>query len=423
MFITQILIATIAASAYCQYTLIPLPQYPGPISFEGRNVDFGNPDHGFFSATIDFSPSSGAEYHFYTTDDGGMTWTYRYSEWNPWFTPYFLTAVNSDTCFIAYNINMGYNLFRISESGSVSMNYYNYPNWIEEPVNVCIFDDSIQYCTSKRYGNEKHTYSVLYKLHGDTMTQILLTNRDTLEIIQPFFISPNSGFLITKNASDSKYSVFKTIDECHSFQMSFSTDSLAITDIDFFSSTTGLISCSKGVLFKTTDSGQSWYAVNSGINETINCLDVVNDQVGYFGGNSGKFYRTTDQGESWKEIPTPINKNILKLRMFGYGQGYLIYENESCYRYAENSAVIYPQEVDQILVYPNPAYDKIIVEFPFATKTRIEICLIDITGKTLYQSNHSASPVIIDLSSFCNGIYILVINREDLRWEKKIVVF
>lgn len=364
MFIIQMLLTTIVASAYCQYTLIPLPHYPGPISFEGSYVDFGDPDHGFFSGLVHFSPSSGAEYYFYTTDDGGITWTYQFSKWSPWFTQYFMTAVNSDTCFIAYRIIMGSNLFRISESGSVSMSYYNYPNWIEEPVNLSVFDDSIQYYTAKRHGNETHSYSVLYKLHGDTMTQKLLTNLDTLDIIRPLFISPKSGFLITKNETDKSYSVFKTTDECHSLQRSFSIDSLTITDIDFFSPSTGLISCSKGILFKTTDSGQSWYTVNSGINETINCLDVVNDQVGFFGGNNGKFYRTTDQGESWKEIPTPNNNNIQRLRMFDYGQGYLMYENESCYKYAESSAVIHPQEANEIVAYPIPAYIRLLLNFP-----------------------------------------------------------
>lgn len=406
-----------------QFTKINLPVYPGQYtSFDNRMVDFGNPDHGFFSATVYFSPSSGGEYWFYTTDNGGMTWTKRFSGGSPWFQNYFLTAVNGDTCLIAYGHEMGDYLFRISDSGSVSFGYYNYPNWMEVPVNVSLFTDSVQYYAVKRYGINKYTYSVLYKLEGDTMTGVLQTNRDTLDILKSLFISQDTGFLITKNASNNTYSVIKTTDACNTWQMSFSTASLSITAIDFFNPSSGMISCSEGVLHKTINAGQTWYPVNSGITDKINCLDFVSDQVGYFGGNNGKFFQTTDQGESWAEIASPSGQHLVRLKMFGYGEGYLVYEYGSCYRYTESSSVALLQETGPFLIYPNPANDKVIIEFLPAPSKLTEINLFDVTGKSLYHSDHLKSPATVDLSSFCRGIYILVVSGEDMRWMKKIIV-
>lgn len=423
MFIILTFLVTIAASAFCQFTLIPLPQYPGPTSFENRLVDFGNPDHGFFSATVYFSPGSGEEYWFYMTDDGGMTWTKRFSGGSQWFQNYFLTAVNSDTCLIAYGHEMGDYLFRISGSGSVSFGYYNFSNWMEVPVNVSLFTDSIQFYSVNRYSTDKNTYSVLYKLEGDSMTEILQTNRDTLEILKSHFISQDIGFLITKNASNNTYSVLKTTDGCHSLQVSFTIDSLSITGIDFFNPSTGMISCSEGGLYKTNDGGQSWYPVSSGISEKINCLDFVNDQIGYYGGDNGKFFQTTDQGESWTGISFPSDRNIYKLKMFGYGQGYLMCDNGSCYRYTDNSSVALPQETVPALIYPNPTQDRIIIGFPASIAREAEISLVKLTGEVLFHAYHTENEVTINLSAFSKGIYILTIIRGNDRWMKKVIVY
>jgi hypothetical protein len=411
-------------SLRCQFTAIDLPQYPGTsTSFENRRVDFGDPDHGFFSATVYYSPSSGSEYWFYTTDDGGLNWTHRFGGWGTWIQNYFLTAVNSDTCLIAYGREMGDNLIRISGNGSVSFGYYDSPNWSEVPENVSILNDSIQYYAVKKYDTKKEIFSALYRLEGDTMILLLQANRDTMEILKSHFISQDTGFLITKNASENSYSVIKTSDGCNSFKESFTTTSFSITDIDFFNPSIGMICCSDGLLFKTTDAGQSWYSVSSGTTEKINCLAFVNDQTGYFGGDNGRFYTTADQGESWTAITSPSNYDLLRLKMFSPGNGYLIYDHSFCYRYLDISSASPSSVAQPVLVYPNPATSRIIIEFPPEISGEAEISLANLTGEVLFDAFYNENQVIIDISGFSKGIYILTISYDEQDWQRKLVKY
>ena len=66
----------------------------------------------------------------------------------------------------------------------------------------------------------------------------------------------------------------------------------------------------------------------------------------------------------------------------------------------------------QVNVYPNPAKDKINVEFSQdSSKDECKIFLYDIGGKIIYSSVVSSAQLQIDVSAFNTGTYLLKIVR------------
>jgi hypothetical protein len=149
----------------------------------------------------------------------------------------------------------------------------------------------------------------------------------------------------------------------------------------------------------------------------------VNDQTGYFGGDNGRFYTTADQGESWTAITSPSNYDLLRLKMFSPGNGYLIYDHSFCYRYLDISSASPSSVAQPVLVYPNPATSRIIIEFPPEISGEAEISLANLTGEVLFDAFYNENQVIIDISGFSKGIYILTISYDEQHWQRKLVKY
>ncbi len=74
----------------------------------------------------------------------------------------------------------------------------------------------------------------------------------------------------------------------------------------------------------------------------------------------------------------------------------------------------------QILVYPNPAKNKVNFSFGFYSKLKIDI--YDLQGKKVFSKLYTHSPVI-DLNSFSSGVYIYTISNQKGFFERgKLVV-
>jgi hypothetical protein len=73
-------------------------------------------------------------------------------------------------------------------------------------------------------------------------------------------------------------------------------------------------------------------------------------------------------------------------------------EEIKSYSYVANS-------INEMIVYPNPAKDNVIIVLPDSYKGCIEIT--DLTGKIVYRSNISNSTFEISLNTFESGMYFI----------------
>jgi hypothetical protein len=71
----------------------------------------------------------------------------------------------------------------------------------------------------------------------------------------------------------------------------------------------------------------------------------------------------------------------------------------------------------QVIVYPNPAKDKISIDLPEGTKT-VQISLINTMGQILLQTQSKT----VDLYSIQNGIYFLKVRTDSFEVNKKVIL-
>jgi len=405
-------------SAFSQFTRVNIPSYPGwGTSFEQGKMDFGDMLTGYFSAYVYFSPSSGGELWFYQTVDGGATWVEKDIFWaGPSCLNRFLYAVNRDTCFIDFWTDYSDHFKRVSNSG---MTWYSYFNSFDiEPRNIRKLNDSVLFMTAKHWGLTNGPFSYLYRIEGNNLIEVFYTREDSLQLLKPLFISPDTGFIISFYPSDTTYTILRTFDSGLSWQPCFTNDSLTITDIGFFTQTIGLISCSEGHIFRTIDAGTNWEAIELDNSNKINCLDFVNQNIGYCGGNNGSFYVTSDQGQSWDALIFPYNENIYRLKMFEQNNGYIF--ASFIYRYSDNVSLSEP-DIIPLSIFPNPTGDIINIESSCFSDRKYDVSLINAIGKLIYSDTKTGDQFRLDMSCYPTGIYFLIVKDGTAKSIKKII--
>lgn len=72
------------------------------------------------------------------------------------------------------------------------------------------------------------------------------------------------------------------------------------------------------------------------------------------------------------------------------------------------------------ILYPNPASDKIILDFYGNTAQRV-IRIVSSTGQKVLELNEEDSILILDISNLSSGMYIIEVYEEDSKWIKKIM--
>ena len=82
--------------------------------------------------------------------------------------------------------------------------------------------------------------------------------------------------------------------------------------------------------------------------------------------------------------------------------------------------------LDHISVYPNPASDKLNINFNSAEKQDIQVQLMSITGEIIYSDivNNFSGDYFksLDVSRYAKGMYFLRIKTKGGEMNKKIVV-
>ncbi|MFN0275279.1 MAG: T9SS type A sorting domain-containing protein [Chitinophagales bacterium] len=82
-----------------------------------------------------------------------------------------------------------------------------------------------------------------------------------------------------------------------------------------------------------------------------------------------------------------------------------------------------PIESQTFSIYPNPAYDEIIIEPSIKENKQIQIIITDINGKQIYSADHFQNEQMkINTEKFQAGVYLITIKSDTSIYEQKIII-
>jgi photosystem II stability/assembly factor-like uncharacterized protein len=215
---------------------------------------------------------------------------------------------------------------------------------------------------------------------GDHWTTVISPATDILQGV--FFPSPSIGYIVGWNGD-----ILKTVDGGITWSMQTSVANYGNLDVFFVDNTTGYIvgglAAFAGIQ-KTTDGGQHWYAQTSSVNQGLIGVFFPTANTGYCVGLSGTILKTTNGGET------------------GMADAY-------------KSGIT-------VNTFPNPAADKITLDFSKASVHNIHIAVYEVSGKVAFQENITvADKEMIDISELGQGMYFLVIDTDQGKLTKKFI--
>lgn len=220
----------------------------------------------------------------------------------------------------------------------------------------------------------------------------------------------------------------------------------------------------------TSNSGNEasgWYAEYTSVSPTwCQGLKQFTEPTGTFNDGSGNFYYQGQATCMWRINPPAANKITLSFNYFDTEEGYDFFKvydgttligeysgNEipedivansgmmfitwttnssnnfqgwEAYYEVDNVGVKENPAVSNLSVYPNPASDFLHISFSSEEKTPIHMCLLNITGQTVFSGNFSSCPggfeKDLDLKDFPKGVYFLEIITSKGAVNKKVVI-
>jgi hypothetical protein len=99
------------------------------------------------------------------------------------------------------------------------------------------------------------------------------------------------------------------------------------------------------------------------------------------------------------------------------------FNGKSISPYYKNAGTLSTSNLDnlqtEILIYPNPMKDELIIKFP-DLKNLVEITISNLEGKTVLESTISELSTSLDVSDFSSGVYILQLKTDNQIINRKI---
>jgi len=204
------------------------------------------------------------------------------------------------------------------------------------------------------------------------------------------FLNPEYGFLL---CFDQEYNniVLNTRDGGIEWIEVYKDTTTLFYDMIFVDRSTGYIICENGTVIKTNDYGASWEVINIIPDNPIYDISCPSPETCYIVGSNSMIFKTTDGFGSWTRQYIADTSDVELVHFFDSDTGYVFTDNNYLY-YTENGGTSFiPSFIaeESIIIYPNPADEKIILDFSdHYTKYETTIHIINLYGQVLYTINY-----------------------------------
>ena len=195
--------------------------------------------------------------------------------------------------------------------------------------------------------------------------------------------------------------------------------SLAVSGTNIFAGTDG------GGVFLSTDNGSNWSAVNNGLtSQDVWSLAVSGTNI-FAGTYNGGVFLSTDNGSNW----SAVNNGLTSQDIWSFAvSGNNIFAGTNGSSVWKRPLSEMPEGIEELdnsndlLVYPNPANDKITIDrLSSNANTGNEISIYDLQGKLLLKQPLYQTKTDINISDLAAGIYFIKWAGEEGVVVKKFV--
>jgi hypothetical protein len=114
-------------------------------------------------------------------------------------------------------------------------------------------------------------------------------------------------------------------------------------------------------------------------------------------------------------IPAPVSSNSGKMLITFSSDYAIVFDGWEATYTSSNIGVQENGSNDLLSVYPNPANERVNISLKQDNNSRLNIRCLDLVGRIVYESDRVSCQhlVCIDVSSWTQGIYVLVITNND----------
>ena len=136
---------------------------------------------------------------------------------------------------------------------------------------------------------------------------------------------------------------------------------------------------------------------------------------------------TTQLGEfSGNQIPDPIVATSGSVLIFWLSNGNTSYQGWNAFYEVENVGIPENSSVHSINTYPNPASDRLNVQFAAEIDEPVEIRLVTLTGRVVLEQVipgfEGSCHTILNVKEFPDGIYVLELESSSSKHVRKVVI-
>jgi len=178
---------------------------------------------------------------------------------------------------------------------------------------------------------------------------------------------------------------------------------------------------SKGVFI-----GGSWIAAENQFYRMQSEGNNIFSYSAYFNpGHEGTYFFLNDSIISKSEkVPSECSDNNINARIYKIPDTKVTfaYKWGSCEKIDDNMVFYNNYNIDNIIISPNPAYDKIFISTQFPDNNTYNVQIIDFTGRIILNSLIFSNNFSFDISNLNPNIYLLKITSSKVNISKKFIV-
>jgi len=181
------------------------------------------------------------------------------------------------------------------------------------------------------------------------------------------------------------------------------------------------------VIFKTSDGGNSWESQTFGEDETITDLFFPDENTGWALGSAlttGFLLYSEDGGVTWEYVD-PGTTDALNRFSFAGNTGWAVGAMGTVTSTNTSTGTDEIRPVNRINLYPNPADDYIVVDYPANNNEAVSIQVMNIAGQRVFRFDAFKSPYSrykLNTSNFIEGVYTLRLTRQSGTTARKFMI-